>query len=136
MENKQSKQKQVVAALADAFARRRDLSQKEVAEKIGISASYLSRILAGNQKNLSIDLLDALCRACNMDLCVAIERGRRLLENLPVEGVPPAPQDQEPHVITLKEIYEEMAKMNELLRRQCPLVAFSRQIGRNEDDPR
>jgi transcriptional regulator with XRE-family HTH domain len=132
----ESKQKQIVAAVADVLARRRDLSQKKVAEKIGISASYLSRIISGSQKNLSIDLLDALCRACNMELCVAIERGRRLLENLPVEDVPPALQDQQPRIITLKEIYDEMVKMNNLLQQQCPLkTLLGRQLDHNENDP-
>jgi transcriptional regulator with XRE-family HTH domain len=132
----ESKQKQIVAAVADVLARRRDLSQKKVAEKIGISASYLSRIISGSHKNLSIDLLDALCRACNMELCVAIERGRRLLENLPVEDVPPALQDQQPRIITLKEIYDEMVKMNNLLQQQCPLkTLLGRQLDHNENDP-
>jgi len=71
-----------------------------------------------------------------MELCVAIERGRRLLENLPVEDVPPALQDQQPRIITLKEIYDEMVKMNNLLQQQCPLkTLLGRQLDHNENDP-
>ena len=57
---------QFATSVLDALAKLR-MSQKDYAEKAGVSAGYVSRVLAGNE-NLSLRTLVKLARVLDLDL--------------------------------------------------------------------
>jgi predicted XRE-type DNA-binding protein len=55
-----------------AYMRERDLTQAQVAEKLGVDQPRVSRLVRGQLKDFSIDMLMAFVNRLNMDIAINV----------------------------------------------------------------
>lgn len=66
MYNKDSKEKKAICEVLRLLRISSDLSKKELAEKTGISESYIAEIESGKKDSPSIDIIDKYSKALNV----------------------------------------------------------------------